>query len=138
MLLDACRDEVWRWVTKYTLERADSLLADCLAVRDKAREFASFENSQVVLLPWGVDLKRFRPGADSTGLRARLGWEDSFVVLSTRSWEPIYNIETVVKGFARAHKLNSKIKLILMGDGSDAPRIVRCIEGRRLDSEVSS
>ena len=136
VLVDACRDEVWRWATKYTLERADALVADCMAVRDKAREFAPFEDSQVVLLPWGVDLGRFRPGTDSTGLRARLAWQDSFVVLSTRSWEPVYNVETVVEAFAMAREVNPSIKLILVGDGALSPRIAERIAERGLDSDI--
>ena len=136
ILVDADRDESSRCVTKHTLERADALVADCMAVRDKAREFATFADSQVVLIPWGVDLRRFAPGPHSTDLRSELGWEDSFVILSNRAWEPVYDVETAVKGFAKAPSLDPRTRLLLLGEGSQAASVAECIESFGIDDAV--
>lgn len=60
------------------------------ARRDRAR-----------VVPFGVDIGRFRPGPDPTGLRSRLGLEGCRVVLSNRTIAPLYNQTTVVEALAR-------------------------------------
>ena len=86
--------------------RSTVLVGDCQAVRDKAASFG-FPAAKSFIFPWGIDLERFSPGeaaggngADSSA-RARLGWQDNFVVLSLRSWEPVYGVDVMLRGFAR-------------------------------------
>ncbi|TLN21232.1 glycosyltransferase family 4 protein, partial [bacterium] len=118
LLLDADRDWKMRFATSYTLSRTTVLAGDCNAVRKKAVDFG-FPAERVVLFPWGVDLERFSPG-EPAGLRERLGWEDAFVVLSLRSWEPLYGVDVVVKAFCRAAEAEPRLRLMLLGGGSQA------------------
>jgi glycosyltransferase involved in cell wall biosynthesis len=118
LLKDADRDWKMRLATRYTLSRTTVLAGDCEAVRQKAMAFA-FPAERVVLFPWGVDLQRFSPGEPS-GLRSRLGWEDAFVVLSLRTWEPIYGVDVVVKAFCQAAEQEPRLRLLLLGGGSQA------------------
>jgi glycosyltransferase involved in cell wall biosynthesis len=97
------------------------MVGDCEAVRRKAVTF-NFPEEQVVTFPWGVDLEHFSPGEDKE-LRARAGWEDAFVVLHTRSWEPIYGVDVFAKAFATAAKARPELRLFLLGNGSLAGEI---------------
>jgi glycosyltransferase involved in cell wall biosynthesis len=118
VLLDADRSAWMRWVTRFTLRRTTVLAADCRTVQEKAAGFG-FPRQRVVLFPWGVDLTRFQPGrADE--FRARRGWQDAFVVLSLRTWEPLYGVDVVARGFARAARHNPRLRLLLLGGGSQA------------------
>jgi glycosyltransferase involved in cell wall biosynthesis len=118
LLLDAERSAWMRWVTRFTLRRTTVLAADCRTVQEKAAGFG-FSRERVVLFPWGVDLTRFQPGrADE--FRARRGWQDAFVVLSLRMWEPLYGVDVVARGFARAARQNRRLRLLLLGGGSQA------------------
>ncbi len=121
LLKDA--DKNWRmhWATKYTLDHTTVLVGDCLAVQKKAAEFG-FPAERVVLFPWGVDLQRFQPGR-AEEFRARRGWEDAFVVLSLRTWEPIYGVDVLVRGFAQAAQQIPELRLLLLGGGSQAELI---------------
>jgi len=59
------------------------------------------------LLPRGVDLERYRPGLDTSGLRRRLGLGDTApVVLSPRYQvdEALYNLDIVVEAFAEVRR----------------------------------
>lgn len=116
MLVDADRDSASRWVTKFTIERANYLACDCKAVRAKMEAFARFDDSKVVEFPWGTDLDRFYPGPPKLSRPA--GWENDFVVLSTRSWEPVYGIDVLLDAFARAVREQPRLKLVLVGGGS--------------------
>lgn len=118
LLMDADRSAWMRWVTRYTLSHTTVLAGDCRAVQDKAATFG-FSPERAVLFPWGVDLQRFQPG-NAVAFRARQGWQNAFVVLSLRTWEPLYGVDVVVRGFARAARQRPQLRLLLLGGGSQA------------------
>jgi glycosyltransferase involved in cell wall biosynthesis len=118
LLLDADRSLAMRWKTRYTLRRSSVLAGDCEAVRRKAGEYG-FPPERVVLFPWGVDLETFTPGREDE-LRARLGWQDAFVLLSNRAWEPLYGVDVVARAFVQAARQNPNLRLLLLGNGSQA------------------
>lgn len=118
LLLDAGRSAWMRWVTRFTLRRTTVLAADCRTVQKKAASFG-FPAERVVLFPWGVDLTQFRPGR-AEEFRARRGWQEAFVVLSLRTWEPLYGVDVVARSFARAARQNPRLRLLLLGGGSQA------------------
>jgi glycosyltransferase involved in cell wall biosynthesis len=118
MLLEAESSRWMRWVTRFTLSRTRLLVADCQAVRSKAEAFG-FPAKRTILFPWGVDLGQFSPGPASE-LRTRLAWEFNFVLLSLRSWEPIYGVDVLARAFVRAARVIPELRLILLGGGSQA------------------
>jgi len=120
LLVDAARG-VGKWVAKYTLSRSNVLICDCQIVSDAAQQLG-MPAERIVAFPWGIELDHFIPGGDRS-MRAKLGWEDHFVLLSTRSWEPIYGIEILVAGFIQASQTNPNLRLLMLGSGSLRPRI---------------
>jgi glycosyltransferase involved in cell wall biosynthesis len=122
LLVDAHKNGWMKNITRYTLRRSDALLGDCQAVQDAAQGFG-FPPERVTLFPWGVDLEKFRSAGQPSELRRRLGWEDAFVVLSLRAWEPIYGVDVLVRAFAHAAAEDPRLRLILLGSGSLAGQI---------------
>ncbi len=121
-----------RIAARYALTRAAALACDCQAVRAAAVRLGMPEE-RIVVFPWGVDLSHFCPGDDG-GLRSRLGWEEEIVLLSTRSWEPIYGILDLVDGFVRAADAEPRLRMLMLGGGSLGPAIREKLEAaRRLD-----
>lgn len=137
ILRDADRDAFWTWLTRYTLQRSDWLLCDCDAVRKRVQRLVPYEDRRIVQFPWGVDLRRFRPGQDESRWRERLGWEGNFIVLATRSWEPIYGIDVLIAGFALAFRQAPGMRLLLVGDGSMRVEVERLISEARLEGVVA-
>ena len=121
LLKDADSSGSMKWKTRFTLKRTSILIGDCQAVRQKAQSFG-FPGEKVVLFPWGVDLQRFSPGSVDE-FRQRLGWQDQFVLLSLRSWEPIYGVDLLVRAFARAAQQLPQLRLLLLGGGSQSALI---------------
>jgi glycosyltransferase involved in cell wall biosynthesis len=144
LLLDADRSSAYQRITRYTLSRADVLLGDCRAVARKAADFG-FPEERSFLFPWGIDLCQFSPNSapGAEGLRARLGWQNCFVILSLRSWEPVYGVDVLLRGFAAAyHQMRAgsdqapPLRLLLLGNGSQAPLLHRIIEENGLRDAV--
>lgn len=125
-LLADARRGVRRVAAGFTLGRSAALIADCQAVRQAALALG-MRNDRIVVFPWGVDLQHFRPSGPNS-LRRDLGWEEAFVVLSTRAWEPIYGVDLVVDGFCRAAAFDRRLRLILLGGGSLAEQLHRKID----------
>jgi L-malate glycosyltransferase len=120
MLMDADSSPQHQQDTLFTLENSDSFVCDCQAVADKAREFG-FPAERITILPWGVDLEHFCPEQGDQSIRQQLGWDnDEFVALSTRVWESVYDVGTVVMGFIDAARQNPLLRLMLLGGGSQA------------------
>jgi len=140
LLKDADRSRTYRWITRFTLSRSDALVGDCKAVQEKAGTFG-FPEQRCFMFPWGIDLQRFAPhGAGEEtpdqDLRARLGWQDQFVVLSLRSWEPVYGIDVMLRGFALAAEAAPELRLLMLGGGSLAKMVQQLIEENGLRDYV--
>jgi glycosyltransferase involved in cell wall biosynthesis len=129
VLVDAERGPEWAQATESALRAADRFVCDCDAVLDRARRFAPIPDAAVIQLPWGTDPVRFAPAAGPAALRGRIGAGPlDFVVLCTRSWEPIYAIDTLLEGFRRARDVEPALRLVLLGGGTLAPDVHRWID----------
>lgn len=95
-------------LTRWTLRRADLLTGDAQELLDIAAALAPRVPRE--LLHWGVDLVRFVPPVQPPP-------RTPFTVLSLRSWEPNYRIETIVRAVARL-AATRPVVLHLLGGGS--------------------
>ncbi|HYR06792.1 MAG TPA: glycosyltransferase family 4 protein [Longimicrobium sp.] len=126
VLVEAQQGPAWRFATHTALDGADRFVCDCHTVLFRAREYAAIADENVVMLPWGTDPARFHPADRPSALRAELLGEDAddaFLVLCTRSWEPVYGIDTLVEGFRRAWEKEPRLRLVLAGGGSLAGEV---------------
>jgi glycosyltransferase involved in cell wall biosynthesis len=136
LLKDAFANPRMTWLTRQVLRRSDVLVGDCTAVKDAAVGFG-FPAEKVVLFPWGINLESFTPPQDNVSeLRARLGWQDCVVALSLRSWEPIYGLDTIIMGFARAAYEEPRLRMILLGGGSLAGMVQGLLSSYGLHDRV--
>jgi L-malate glycosyltransferase len=137
LLFDAQRNAEWKHATQIALRGSDGLFCDCDTVRAAAKEFASFSPEQIAQFPWGVVRGAFGP----EGLRAMahgINIPETVPFLSTRSWEALYDIDVLVKAFHLAYQRNPHVRLILLGDGSQAPKIEGYLAKNNLRQVVST
>ena len=120
---------------RYALKRTSVLVGDCQAMANKAIEVYRFPPERIVLFPWGVDLDLFKPNGVPY-LRSELGWNDAFVCLCLRSWEPVYGVDLVVEAFARAVREVPYLRLLLYGSGSQNDLIRGMIASNALEEKV--
>jgi glycosyltransferase involved in cell wall biosynthesis len=136
VLMEAQASDRARWIARHTLRNADMLLCDCLAVREKALELHPFDEARIVEVPWGVDLQAFMLGPPAEQRETRFGWEDAFVILSTRNWEPIYGTEILLESFRLAFESNKRLRLVLVGSGSLSPYVQDFVSDPKLRGAV--
>jgi glycosyltransferase involved in cell wall biosynthesis len=110
-----------------TLRSARVLIADCETVAAAAVAMG-FPRQRIVVFPWGIDLARFSPRAGDGGLRQRLGWQDAFVLLHLRTWEPLYGAETVLRTFLTLAPMQPRLRLLMPGGGRLATRFAKLVE----------
>jgi len=76
-------------------------------------------NDRVEVVRHGVDLNKFNLDAGTdANLKQDIKSNDDIVIISTRNFEPKYNISCIIKGFHLLQKKIPNVKLILLGAGS--------------------
>jgi len=108
-------------LARAVLRRADLVTGDSDDILEHAVAMGA-DRSRCHTIQWGVDLDRFRPGAE-TGVRERLGIPAGApVVISIRSFtQPYYNIDVIVGIVPRVHAARPDTHFIFAGnEGDDA------------------
>jgi glycosyltransferase involved in cell wall biosynthesis len=130
LLLHAERDATWRAAIELALRGADGFACDCEAVRSAGLRYASFPPTHIAMFPWGLEPGIFSALGDKVP-----DWTPTHgttTILCTRSWEPLYDIEVLLEAFAMAYEMNKKLRLLLLGDGSQRDLIHKFIAERDL------
>ena len=133
-LLGDAQNGEGRDIALQTLSASDILLCDCQTVREAAIRLG-MPDDRIVVFPWGVDLEHFSPGRDDQ-LREQLGWQDKFVVLSTRSSEPLYGVDLIVTAFIEASNHDPSLRLLMLGDGSQRAELLDRLEQAGLRERI--
>lgn len=104
----------------FALSQADWFLGDCYTELDTASSLG-VDSNHATIFPWGIDVNKFSPGA--ARLRSQLENGGDFLILSLRTMEPNYDVETVVRAFLLAVRKESGMRLILLSDGSEMAKL---------------
>ncbi len=136
LLVEADRSPAWQWAATSALRHAAVFQCDCDAVRAKAQSLQALAPGQIVQFPWGIDLNAFPPSGAVAGVREKLGWQEAVVVISNRSWEPIYGIGTVLESFRVAARSDERLRLLLLGHGSQTALVQEFISQHQLGSKI--
>ena len=106
-------------VTRWRLGRCNLVTVDSDDLKRAVTAFGVAAD-RVVLVQWGVDLGRIRSFLGSGRLRQLANVpSNAFVVLSTRSFEPIYNLDTILHAVPRVLSATQhKVCFVFIGGGS--------------------
>ena len=118
------------------LAACNGLVCDAAVVAAAAVAFGMRDDA-IINLPWGVDLDRFPDGnVDGRArIRAELGWPAGLrVALVTRSHEPLYHMPIVIEAFLMAARREPRLRLLVLGDGSER----RLLEARVAEAGLMS
>jgi glycosyltransferase involved in cell wall biosynthesis len=133
LLVHADRNAEWRHATEIALRGADGFFCDCETVRAAAQHYGASPNQRIVHFPWGIKRGSFSP----QGPRERLDLgPDAFTFISTRSWEPLYDTEVLLRAFCDAYRKNNRLRLLLLGGGSTRGRVRSFIAEHELKEVV--
>jgi len=136
ILVHADQNEEWRLATEIALRAADGFFCDCETVREAAQRYVKIPNTQIVQFPWGIKRGSFSPLGPMYPRESAN--PDSFTFISTRSWERLYDIAVLLNAFHLAYKRNNRMRLLLLGNGSEAGRVRNFIADHELKQVVAT
>ncbi len=123
LVQEAERNSWMKRITTYVLQNSAFFISDARVSRDKAVAFG-MDPEKTVIFPWGIDLKHFHP-RDAKNRKPKVAGANgkSFTLFSNRTWESMYGVDVLAKAFVKVATTNPNVNLILLGGGSQGPRI---------------
>ena len=117
ILIDPQKSYFFRALTKYTLKKADLITCDAHHfVEELVKLSAPREIIELVI--FGVDVEKFCPRGKDESLARELGILNSPTVISLRSLEPLYDLETLINAIPLVLKEFPEAKFVIAGDGT--------------------
>lgn len=120
-LINPRTSAVFRRMDRFVLGRADAVHAISQYLAGELVALGA-NPDKVVTIPIGVDPSRFndRETAQSRGaaLRHSLGWVNNPIVISTRHFEPVYNLEQLLRAIPLILNEDGNIRFLIVGHGS--------------------
>ena len=113
LLITAVANALQQARARFVLSRADAVIADGENLAAAARRLGG--GPRVHLLPWGVDLERWKPAAE----------REAGLLFSARMHEPVYDMPTVLRGAALELAADPSARLVIAGEGRGTPGLVR-------------
>ena len=120
---------ITKQIIKFNLRSADSICATSYTIKKHIRQLT---NKKVEVIPFGVDLTEFVN-------RRNFDKDDSvFTIGCTKALEKIYNIKALVLSFSVLKRKFpfKKIKLIIVGDGSERDFLEKMVSELQLNDDV--
>ena len=123
---------IHRKLIKNALKTADLITCDAEHMAEEMEKLgAARENIRIIY--FGTDTQKFKPQPKSEKLLESLGLKNSPVVISVRSLNPIYDIESLIKAIPLVLKEVPEAKFIIAGNGKQKDYLA----GLAKDLEVS-
>lgn len=110
---------VHRVALRYALKRADAVTSMAEHMTQRLSTLR-VDPSKVITLPFGVDDRVFYPG-----LRRTAGSLSFPSIISTRNFEPVYNVGLLLRSLPYARRRCADVRCILVGDGTQREELHR-------------
>jgi len=129
ILVTPRNSRLMRWLTGWTLRRADLITGDSLDLIEAVMRYRP--RGQVRQVHWGADTNKFTPVEWSA--------KSGFQIASLRSWESNYNIDAIVKAVAVLceRRPDAGVQLHLLGGGSDESQLRTLVRTLGIEGAVS-
>ena len=120
---------------KHILRKADVVTSDAEHMIH-AMNFLGKEKEQMTIIRFGVDTDRFKPAAVDVDLLKLLGVAGDPTVISLRNFNPIYDIQTLLKSIPYVLEQVPSTKFILVGTGPQKEDLEQLAQSLGLEDSV--
>jgi L-malate glycosyltransferase len=124
------RSRLLFWYTKKVLEYVDLVYAVSRNLRDHIVGDFGIRGTKVRHLPFGIDTTQFSPRKEAVA-------RDTIEVFSNRNFYPVYDTETLVRGFALAYREEPALRLSFKGLGPEEEKIRSLVTELGLDGQIA-
>lgn len=112
---------VHRLATQFALSCADAITCDAYHLLEAMVNLGGVKD-KIRVIPFGIDVKKFAPGVNNGKLDKIFNVaDDTLKVVSTRSLDPVYDVESLIRAIPVIIKEIPKTKFIIIGDGKQRP-----------------
>lgn len=116
-----------KFFVKHALRSADLITCDAMHMKDAMIKMG-IEEDRMKIIYFGVDVEKFSPTNEEKKIKNQ--------IISLRSFEPVYNIETLIKAVPLVLKDVNEIKLVLAGDGSKKENLQKLVKELGVENVV--
>jgi glycosyltransferase involved in cell wall biosynthesis len=121
LLVDVVSSRLNRWLTGLALRRASLVTTDGFHFVEILRHFGVPEKD-ILVHTFGTDIHHFCPGPDE-GERHILGVGEGPLVISTRTLNPVHDVETFVRALQAIHSACPSARFVIVGEGTDREKL---------------
>lgn len=126
-VLIAGKSIVKKFFVKYALGKADLITCDAMHMKTAMVKMGVPEN-KIKIIYFGVDVEKFSPG--------QFEQKQGNKIISLRSLEPVYDIETLIKAVPLVIKEFPSAKFIIAGRGSKEADLKKMAEGLGISRNI--
>lgn len=116
------QSKIYRGTVKLAIGRADVIHCDADHIIAPLIKLGA-KPEKIKLIYFGVDTQKFKPADRNKKLQEELGIVNSPTVISIRSLEPIYDIETLISSIPMVLKEIPEAKFLIVGGGSQEAKL---------------
>ena len=125
-----------RCFVRYSLGKAECVTCDAEHMKSAMIKLGVPER-KIKIIMFGVDTQKFSPGPRNTELLFKLGLsEQAFIVVSLRSFYPIYDIPTLIRAAAEIVKENPSTRVVLVGGGPQEADLRKLVSDLSIEKNV--
>jgi glycosyltransferase involved in cell wall biosynthesis len=117
---------IYRSITKYALKRASYITSVSKPITERIIQLG-IDPNKIETLTFGIDSKEFFPPLQE---------RRDFSLLSLRRLEPIYNIDTIIKGLSFLKEEGFNGKLVIAGGGPEENRLKKLAQDLGLSNDI--
>lgn len=119
VLIAAKKSSLVKLLTGLALKKANLVHCDGKNTMDAVKELG-VNPGNIFLCAFGVDVKKFAPGAADPGFLMRHGLVGKKVVVSTRTLNPVHNVETVILSVRKVLEKIPDTVFLIVGPGRES------------------
>ncbi len=116
ILIQPKQNPLFRFLTKYTLKKADHIICDSELLNREIIKLGA-DPGKINIVYNGIDTQQFNPQEGDESLRARLNVLEMPTIICFRHLRPVYNVEMLIKAIPLILGQVPEAKFIIGGDG---------------------
>ena len=123
----------------YLLKNLDKIILSNHQIKYLIRQTHNLEDSQLVLIPYGLTIKDYEIGAAKDKIREEYNIpQDTFVILSVGRHVPRKNFDLVIQAVKEIIEVNPdyKINYYLIGQGPETPKLKKLSKNLGIENQV--
>lgn len=118
VLIDIQNSQLAKFFTKLALKKSDLITCDGINTKEVMVNLG-VDSNKIILITFGVNINKFKQCSGDNHIREKYSWLNSKIVISTRTLNPVHNVETLIKAIPLVLKSHPNAKFIIIGHGSE-------------------